>query len=138
MLEDGKTYYVVYNPQFLTLLPQDVEWYNDEKLIRGRLTLEDSQIYILNIPFSGKGMLLFEEQAITLEQFNYGFPGVNEQLYVEVEDTFTEDEINKLIETPNNNLNTEDDVKQMVKIRIAEKFEVVRDESKQVLGIELQ
>lgn len=69
--------------------------------------------------------LLFEKDSFILEQFKEGYEGRKEPFVVEVEEFKDKKEIQDIIKS-NDQFKTEEDVKQRVKIRIAEKFNIKR------------
>ena len=88
--------------------------------------------YFLNNP----GNLLFEKGAFILEQYRQGYERINEPLVVQVEPIDKDKEIKNILEK-NKNYKSEEDVKQLVKIRIAEKFNVKRNEKAKLIRLKI-
>lgn len=80
--------------------------------------------------------LLFEKGAFILEQYKQGYEKTNEQLVVQIEPIDKAEEIKGILEK-NKNYKSEEDVKQLVKIRIAEKFNVKRTKEAKLIRLKI-
>ncbi|MBD3156056.1 MAG: hypothetical protein GF368_05385 [Candidatus Aenigmarchaeota archaeon] len=137
-IKRGKTYYLFFGAdQSIYDLPLnefDITWPRD-RIVTAEIKINNSLIKCCRS--NSAPTLLFEEKAIILRQFSQGFDEIDEQLVVKVEALEDESEIRKIIEK-DNNYKSPDDVKQMVKIRIAEKFEVERKPETQIFRLKFK
>jgi hypothetical protein len=129
-IESKKEYYLFYVFDDLKLYEiPGIEWMRT-KFIDAKIKINNSTINFCNL--RGKCNLLFEKHSFKLKQYSEGYENIDNQLVVKLDDNFTEEELRQLKENKSNNLNTDDDIKQLLKVRIAEKFEVIRNKKKGV------
>ncbi len=132
----GKDYCLFFSKDFdiygLPLRKLDVSWPRDG-LVTAILKLNDSVIYCCRCDLDVS--LMFEAKTITLKQYSQGFEDIDEQLVIQVTPIDAK-EIEKIMET-NKDYHRPDDVKQMVKIRIAERYEIERKSSTPLLRLRL-
>jgi hypothetical protein len=81
-------------------------------------------------------ILLFEKDSFILKQYSQGYENIDEPLVVQIQILDKDDEIRQILKS-NKNFKSVEEVKQMVKIRIAEKFEVERNENAILIRIKL-
>jgi len=136
LLEAGKTYYLAYGLNELKTYTIDGLNWKRHDYIEAELTLNDSIIRFLTLHPKNR-ILLFEEKAIILNQSQYGFKDKREDLFIDIDNTFTKDEISKLTESKSGRKMTKEDIQKTVKIRIAEKFNIEKNEDKKAYEIVL-
>ncbi|MBU2615920.1 MAG: hypothetical protein KKC19_02345 [Nanoarchaeota archaeon] len=114
----GETYYLFYTGREIYNLP-NMEWLR-EGIIIARLKIKDSEIYFCtsHIP----EILFFEKGTFKLNQY---LDKNGDELTIEIDDKYEEEEIKKILKT-SKNLKTKEEVKKNVKIKVLEKFEVER------------
>ena len=134
LIKPNKTYYLAYNyKEFEIYTLEGLKW-DRKDLIEAELKINNSTIRFINF-YQDKCNILFESGAIILEQYEKGFKDNKEQLFANIETEFTKSEIKKIKDSP---LKTKKDVKEMLKIRVAEKFNIKRDNSKHVTLIKFK
>ena len=134
LLLQNRIYYFAYNRDDLTIYTLDkLVWVRDDQ-VEAELTINNSLVKFLTVHPKDKNVL-FEERAIILKQNKCGFSGEDDELVIRVTDNFTEDEIKKLIATSPDKSKARDELKRQVKIRVAERFEVQKDPSKEAYEI---
>lgn len=136
ILKGKKTYYFVFDSrEFEIYSIEGLNWKRSD-LILAELPVGQAKLQFLSLHAQGKN-ILFEKGAIILDQYEKGFENNKEEIFVDVEGNFTTDEQKKLIEAPDNKINSKDDINEYVKIRISEKFQIRRDNKKQAYQVEL-
>ena len=128
----NKEYFLFYGADLDIYQLPELEWHRDN-LETATLKINNSTIHLCysNIPES----LMFEKNAYSLTQYKQGYLKIKEPLVIQI-DTLDDTDIQKFIDAKT--FETVEEAKQMVKIRIAEKFRVDRlDESKTLLIIKV-
>ena len=129
-ITSNKTYYLFYTGREIYNLP-NIEWLREDIFV-AKLKIKNSDIYLCysRIP----EILLIEKDAFNLKQFlnNQG-----EELTIEINENFTEDEIKKILEF-SKSLKTKEDVLKNVKIKVLEKFEVERKEGNNIIRLNIK
>jgi len=120
-VEDGKTYYLFYTGREIYDLP-NVEWLRDGIFV-AKLKIKEAEIYFCysRIPEA----LFFEKGAFAIKQYLNREKKKNEELIVDIDEVFSDDEIKKILKL-SKNLKTKEEIYKNVKIKILEKFEVER------------
>ena len=123
-IKENKEYVLFYNGDLWRKIIRIPGIKSEREGITYSLEINNSKIYLCveNIEHS----LLFKKGSFILEQFKEGYKDRKEPFVVEVEEFKDKKEIQNLIKS-NDKFKTEEDVKQKVKIRIAEKFEIKRN-----------
>lgn len=80
--------------------------------------------------------LLFEKGTFILEQYKQGYEKINEPLVVQIEPIDKDTEIQTILEK-NKKYKSPEDVRQLVKIRIAEKFNVKRTKNAKLIRLKI-
>jgi hypothetical protein len=126
LIEEHKEYFLFYNHWELIQEIPNLNWV-DQGIIRASLSVKNSRINFCftNAPL----MMMFEKDAFILKQHKGGYDDINDELVVEINEIKEDKEIQQIIKD-DNRYQASDDVKQMAKIRIAERFEVVRNPKK--------
>lgn len=121
IIKKGKEYYLFYNSTLDIYKIPSLD-YNRTRFETANLKLNDSVIHLCyaNVPFN----ILIEENSFILKQYSQGFEDIQEQLVVKIED-LTDNDVKEIMKK-NKKYENKDKVKERVKIRIAEKFELER------------
>lgn len=123
-----KEYFLFYNRDIWDKISEDArlyrELYKSQHIETKQIEINNSKIYLCYANIENS--LLFKKDSFILEQFKEGYEDIKEPLVVQIEEIKDKNDIKKIIK-PNGRFKTEEDVKQMVKLRIAEKFEIKRN-----------
>ena len=123
LIVKDKEYFLFYNwdlDKKITQIPE-IKRERDEGI--AYLEINNSKVYLCLERIENS--LLFEKDSFILEQFKEGYESRKEPFVVEVEEFKDKKEIQDIIKS-NDKFKTEEDVKQRVKIRTAEKFNIKR------------
>ena len=122
-------YFLFYNRDIWDKIYEDPRLYRQlykrQDIETRQIEINNSKIYLCYANIENS--LLFKRGSFILEQFKEGYEGRKEPLVVEIEKIEDEDDI-KNIKKKNTKLKTKEDVQQMVKLRIAEKFDIKRND----------
>lgn len=132
IVKKNKEYYLFYNSKLEIYKIPNLD-YNRTRFETANLKLNDSVIHFCyaNIPQS----ILIERNSFVLKQYSQGFDNINEQLVVQVED-LTDKDVREIM-NKNKRYKNKDEVKQMVKIRVAEKFELERKAGTSIVRLKI-
>jgi len=132
-IQPGREYYLFYSSDFYIYNIPHLNW-KRQGIETANFTLNNS---IIHLCYSyNPENLLFEKGAFILEQYTQGFEKVNEPLVIQIEPIDKVEEIKDILEK-NKKFKLEDDVKQMVKIRIAEKYNVIRNNNARLIRLKI-
>lgn len=127
-----KDYYLIYGKNFNIYTIKNLDWTREGGEI-ARYKIGNSTIHFI---FGNTDEnILFEKNAFILKQNKKGFKNYRSPLFVELKDTFSRKELDDIKSSPENKYETDEDVKQNVKIRIAEKFSIEKDFTKETYKI---
>lgn len=129
-VEDGKEYYLFHNSKIDIYQLPNLTWIRDYWQ-KAELKINNSKIHIFFI--HSNNTIMFKKGDFSLIQYNQGFEDRNEKLITDVELLTTDIEIQDIINSNQNSYKTADEVKQLVKIRIAEKFEIKRNDCAKII-----
>ena len=132
-IQSNKEYYLFYSSEFDIHRIPNLDW-NRQGIEIAIATINNSKIhlcYSLN-----PDILLFEKDSFILKQYAQGYENIDEPLVVKIEILDKDDEIEQILKS-NKSFKSVEDVKQMVKIRLAEKFEVERNENARLIRIKV-
>lgn len=130
-IQSNKEYYLFYSSEFDIHKIPNLDW-NRQGMETAILSINNSKIHLC-YSFNPE-ILLFEKDSFILKQYEQGYENIDGPLVVQIEILDKEDEIKQILKS-DKNFKSEEDVKQMVKIRIAEKFEVERNENAKLIRI---
>lgn len=121
VVKENKEYYLFYNSKLDIYKIPNLD-YNRTRFETANLKLNNSVIHFCyaNIPFN----ILIEKNSFILKQYSQGFDNIDEQLVIQIED-LTDKEAKEIMDK-NKKYKTIEEVKKMIKIRVAEKFELER------------
>jgi len=132
-IQSNKEYYLFYNSEFDILSIPNLDW-NRHGIEFAIATINNSKIHFCH-SFNPE-ILLFEKDSFILIQYAQGYKDIDGPLVVKIETLDEDDEIREILKS-NNRFKSVEDIKQMVKIRVAEKFEVVRNENARLIRIKV-
>ena len=129
-----KEYFLFYNQDIRDKIFEDVRLYKEtyksqyietnEGWPTYLIEINDSKIYLCYANIENS--LLFKKGSFILEQFKEGYENEKGPLVVQIEEIKDKKEIED-IKKRNEKFKTDEDVQQMVKLRIAEKFNIKRN-----------
>jgi hypothetical protein len=129
----NKDYYLFYNSNLKIYNILDINW-NKEGIEKANLDINNSKIHLC---FSNNTEnILFEKESFLLQQYKQGYERINEPLVVQIETIDNEEDITAILNR-DNNYKSERDVKQKVKVRIAEKFDVKRTNAAKLIKLNI-
>lgn len=129
-IENGQEYYLFHNSTIGIYKLPNITWTRDYWQ-KAKIKIDDS---IINIFFiQSNQTIMFKKGDFKLIQYNQGYENENEMLFAEVEELKDEVEIQKIIDSDQNKWKTPNEVKQYVKIRVAEKFEIKRNPNAKIV-----
>ena len=124
LIREGKEYFLFYNSELGKKIIEIPDIKRDpQEGVAYSLEINNSKVYLCLERIENS--LLFEKDSFILEQFKEGYESRKEPFVVEVEEFKDKKEIQDIIKS-NDKFKTDEDVKQRVKIRIAEKFNIKR------------
>ncbi|MCD4678172.1 MAG: hypothetical protein K8S18_19600 [Desulfobacula sp.] len=132
-IQSNKEYYLFYSSGFDIHKISNLDW-NRQGVEIAIATINNSKIHLCYS--SNPEILLFEKDSFILKQYAQGYKNINEPLVVKIEILDKDDEIEQILKS-NKSFKSVEDVKQMVKIRLAEKFEVGRNENARLIRIKV-
>lgn len=132
-IQPNKEYYLFYGSDFEIYSIPNLNW-SRQGIETANLNLNNSIIHFCH-SYNPEN-LLFEKGAFILEQYKQGYEKINEPLVVQIEPIDKEEEIQNILEK-NKNYKSKEDVKQLVKIRIAEKFNVKRTKEAKLIRLKI-
>src|SRR3989344_2586722 len=132
-IQPNKEYYLFYSSGFEIYNIPNLNW-SRQGIETANLNLNNSIIHLCH-SYNPEN-LLFEKGAFILEQYKQGYEKINEPLVVQIEPIDKAEEIKNILEK-NKNYKSEEDVKQLVKIRIAEKFNVKRTKEAKLIRLKI-
>lgn len=132
-IQSNKEYYLFYCSEFDIHRIPNLDW-NQQGMENAIATINNSKIHFC-YSFNPE-ILLFEKDSFILKQYAQGYENIDEPLVVKIEILDKEDEIKQILKS-NKSFKSVEDVKQMVKIRLAEKFEVERNENAKLIRIKV-
>ena len=123
--ESKKEYYLFYNSDLKIYSIPGMNWSRKDG-ITASLKINNSNINFIhaNIPQS----ILIEKDSFILKQYKQGFDKFEESLYVDIEKI----DKKEALKSGKTKITSEEELMKKVKIRIAEKFELERNEDKKV------
>jgi len=132
-IQSNKEYYLFYSSGFDIHKIPNLDW-NRQGIEIAIATINNSKIHFCHS--SNPEILLFEKDSFILKQYAQGYKNIDEQLVVKIEILDKDDEIEQILKS-NKSFKSIEDVKQRVKIRLAEKFEVGRTENARLIRIKV-
>ena len=126
-IKNGKIYYLFYTGRKIYDLP-NIEWLREGVFV-AKIKINKSEIYFCHSIDSPT--LLFEKGAFTLKQY---LNDKKEELTVEIEEEFSEEEIKKILKS-SKNLKSKKDILKNVKIKVQESFEVKRNKGYKLIKL---
>ena len=132
-IQPNKEYYLFYGSDLEIYSIPNLNW-SRQGIETANLNLNNSIIHLCH-SYNPEN-LLFEKGAFILEQYKQGYEKINEPLVVQIEQIDKAEEIKDILEK-NKNYKSEEDVKQLVKIRIAEKFNVKRTKEAKLIRLKI-
>ncbi|MBU1613580.1 hypothetical protein KKC87_04100 [Patescibacteria group bacterium] len=133
LVQPNKEYYLFYGSDFRIYDIPNINW-SRKGIETANLTLNQSIIHLCHS--HNPDNLLFEKGSFILKQHKQGYEKIDELLVVQIETIDKDGEIKEILEK-NKKFESENDVKQMVKIRIAEKFEIERNKNIKLIRLKL-
>jgi hypothetical protein len=126
--ESKKEYCLFYNSDLKIYSIPGMNWSRKDG-ITASLKIKNSNINFIhaNIPQS----ILIEKDSFILKQYKQGFDKFEESLYVDIE-KIDKKEAKEALKSGKTKITSEEELMKKVKIRIAEKFELGRNEDKKV------
>jgi hypothetical protein len=131
--QPNKEYYLFYSSELDVYKIPKLDW-NRQGMEIANTIINNSKIHLC-YSFNPE-ILLFEKDSFILKQYSQGYENIDEPLVVQIQILDKDDEIRQILKS-NKNFKSVEEVKQMVKIRIAEKFEVERNENAILIRIKL-
>lgn len=132
-IQPNKEYYLFYSSELDVYKIPKLDW-NRQGMEIANTIINNSKIHLC-YSFNPE-ILLFEKDSFILKQYSQGYENIDEPLVVQIQILDKDDEIRQILKS-NKNFKSVEEVKQMVKIRIAEKFEVERNENAILIRIKL-
>lgn len=132
-IQPNKEYYLFYSSELDLYKIPKLDW-NRQGMEIANTIINNSKIHLC-YSFNPE-ILLFEKDSFILKQYSQGYENKDETLVVQIEILSKDEEIKRILKS-NKSFKTVEDVKQMVKIRIAEKFEVERNDDAKLIRIKV-
>lgn len=133
LIQPNKDYFLFYGSDFKIYDLPNLNW-SRQGIETASLEINNS---IIHFCYShNPNNLLFEKNAFVLKQYKQGYETINEPLVIQIEPIDDMKEIKTILDK-NKKFKSKDEIKQMVKIRIAEKFEIERNKNIKIIRLKI-